>query len=86
MINFVARSMSYNPAGKFLLLFVNPDVNRKSGPAIALQFFKLMLEKFSAANVIFCFGHGVSKYDIYTTDPYNNPEECGIFIFFLQVR
>lgn len=82
MKSYVSRSLAYNPAGKFLILFVNPTVNRDTGAILALQFFKLMLETYSAAHVIFTFGLGISKYDIYATDPYINAKECGkIFIF-----
>lgn len=75
MLNFVSQSSAWNPFGKFIVLFNNPD-NRTNGPEKSLQTFYMMFKRFHVTDLIFAFGTGVTSYDIYTSTPYTG-DHCG---------
>lgn len=80
MYEFVSRASAYNPAGRFLILYNNPDFRHNatnSGESLAELYFHLMYDKFSAANVVFCYATSIQTYSIFITDPYRNAKTCG---------
>lgn len=78
-MQYIVRTASWNPGGRFLILFNNPDfrANQTNGFDIATIVFQSMNDEFNAINVIFCYASGILTYDVYKTNPYNNPNECG---------
>lgn len=90
MENYIARVSSWNPAGKFIILFNNrssyasattPLSNDEFIPeSIAQAFFELLFKRYNAANVIVSVAMGVSAYNIYKSDPYGNTF-CGLLNF-----
>lgn len=90
MRNYVTR-ITFNPGAKFIILYNNPNIRstNESRQKLAFRMFKLMYDRYNAANVIFM--HVIDAYDyaIYVTEPYENTMECGwskekIFLFFLE--
>lgn len=81
MQEFVSRASAYNPAGRFLIFFSNPDFRHNAtnnGETLAELFFVFMYNKYNAANVVFCYATGIQTYSIFITDPYRNSENCGL--------
>lgn len=73
------RKISYNPGGKFLILFINPNIlsTNATQRTIARRLFEIMYDGHNAANVIFLYAIDAYEYNIYVTNPYRNLNECG---------
>lgn len=82
MKNFVSRAASFNPGGKFLILFNNPNEPRSPefGADLASRIFSMMYKTFNVANAIVLFAIDAHAYNVYVTDPYNNKDECGTYL------
>lgn len=80
MAEYVVKASSFNPAGRFLIMFANPDVryNQTRPEGLAEEFFRLMFDQHNAAQVVFCYASGIQSYQIYITDPYRNVRNCGM--------
>lgn len=83
MNNIVSRAVSFNPGGRFLILFNNPNEPRslEFGSELAFRIFTKMYKKFNVAHVIILFAIDSHTYNVYVTDPYNNKNECGFYQF-----
>lgn len=80
MLQYVSRAASFNPGAKFIILYNNPmdrHQERTHSAEFAFQVFKLMYNRYNAANVIFLYASDVEKYSVYVTNPYRNTEACG---------
>lgn len=79
MANYVVQASAYNPSGRFLILFANPDFrqNNTNPESLAEDFFHLMFDRHHAAQVVFCYATGIHTYNIYITNPYRNTRNCG---------
>lgn len=78
MRNYVTRN-SFNPGAKFIILCNNPNMfsSKESRQKLAFRMFKLMYDRYNAANVIFMHVIDAYDYGIYVTEPYDNTKECG---------
>lgn len=72
-------SHSFNPGGKFIILFVNPNVfvTNVTQSNQAYEIFRLMYDRYNAANVVFLHTNNGNDYSIYVTNPYQNKTNCG---------
>lgn len=79
MRNYLMPTDNWNPGGRFIIFFSNPNfrTNHTNGVDIASLVFQSMYDEFNVANVIFCYASGILFYDIYKTNLFNNPNECG---------
>lgn len=77
MKTIVAKSSSWNPGARFLILFNNPDLRQMGckGTDIASNIFEIMY-KFNAARVVILYATGVKTYDVYVTNPYKDEKDC----------
>lgn len=78
MRTYIAQA-SFNPGAKFLILFINPNVNPTNATQkeLALNLFRLMYDRYNAANVVFLHASDATAYNIYVTNPYQNRTQCG---------
>lgn len=78
MRNYVTRT-SFNPGAKFIILYNNPNIfsTKESRQKLAFRMFKLMYDRYNAANVVFMHVIDAYDYGIYVTEPYDNTKECG---------
>lgn len=70
---------SFNPGAKFIILFINPNVFASNAMQTnyAYELFRLMYDRYNAANVIFLYTWNGNDYNIYVTNPYQNETHCG---------
>lgn len=75
---YIAQS-AFNPGAKFLILFINPNVQptKETQEKLAYQLFQLMYDRYNAANVLFLYATNAVQYNIYVTNPYQNENQCG---------
>ena len=84
--NYITMAAAWNPGGLFLIMLNNPELRIENSTLtvdsskVAMQFFSLMYRKYNVANVVFCFSTGIQTYDIFMTDPYRDPVDCGMYI------
>lgn len=83
MKNYVSRALSFNPGGKFLILYNQPTEMRSSkfGHDLTFRIFTMMYKQFNAANVIILYAINEQTYNVYVTDPYKSSRECGRVYF-----
>lgn len=73
---------SFNPGAKFIILFHAQSISALIGSQAmqmnrAHEFFRLMYDRYNAANVVFLYARNGNDYDIYVTNPYQNKTHCG---------
>uniref|UniRef100_A0A336M0W3 CSON009771 protein n=1 Tax=Culicoides sonorensis TaxID=179676 RepID=A0A336M0W3_CULSO len=70
---------SWNPYGKFIILFNNPnDLYEISGEALAMRVLETMFIGHHSVNIIFAYCYKINQYELYTGEPYHgNETECG---------
>lgn len=68
---------SFNPGAKFIILFINPNVYSTNIVNRAYEIFRLMYDRYNAANVVFLYTRNGNDYSIYVTNPYQNKTHCG---------
>lgn len=70
---------SFNPGAKFIILFINPNVYATNTMQTnhAYEIFRLMYDRYNAANVVFLYTRNGNDYNIYVTNPYQNKTNCG---------
>lgn len=71
---------SFNPGAKFIILFINPNVyatQKLMQTNQAHELFRLMYDRYNAANVLFLYTLNGNDYNIYVTNPYQNKTHCG---------
>lgn len=75
----ISRAFSFNPGAKFLILFHDDKhhLTKTEKSDLAFKIFELMYNRYNAANVIFLYAIHIDTYNIYVTNPYRNPKECG---------
>lgn len=78
MKTIVAKSSSWNPGARFLLLFNNPHLRQIgcNGTEIASKFFEILYKKYNVARVVILYATGVKTYDVYVTNPYKDENDC----------
>lgn len=79
MRQYISRA-SFNPGAKFIILYINPNVLTTIAAQHdrAYRLFRLMYDRFNAANVVFLHAIDTDVYKIFVTDPYENSDDCGI--------
>jgi hypothetical protein len=79
MKNYVSRALSFNPGGKFLILYNQPSEMRslKFGHDLTFRIFTMMYKSFNVANVVILYAISDKTYNVYVTDPYKNDRQCG---------
>lgn len=84
MRQYISRA-SFNPGAKFLILFINSFASSSTfaQKELAFRLFKLMYDRYNAANVVFLYAVDVEVYNVYVTNPYTNPDECGRYSMLL---
>lgn len=62
-----------------MILFINPNVHvtRALESDLAFKLFRLMYDRYNAANVVFICASNSNAYNIYVTNPYHNETHCG---------
>lgn len=70
---------SFNPGAKFIILYINPNVLLTNATQInqAYDMFRLMYDRYNAANVVFLHTINGNDYRIFVTNPYQNQTNCG---------
>lgn len=70
---------AFNPGAKFVILFINPNVRSTNTwqNVFAHKLFRLMYDRYNAANVMLICATSGSEYNIYVTNPYQNKTQCG---------
>lgn len=82
----MSKLPAWNPYGKFIILFNNPNgrdggTGGIDGRDFAMKVLHFMFIEHHSVNVVFAFGTRVSEYELYTGDPYHGDEtECGTYI------
>lgn len=78
MSSFISK-YSFNPGAKFLILFINPNVHGTASVQgeLAFKLFRLMYDRYNAANVMLLYAIDDTQYNIYVTNPYRNSTHCG---------
>lgn len=78
MRSYISQA-SFNPGAKFLILFINPNVHTTNATQreLAYKLFRLMYDRYNAANVVFLYATDATQYNIYVTNPYRNKTKCG---------
>lgn len=80
MINVIAKSASWNPGARFILLFNNPDLRVDadgfSGISITSKFFELLYNRFNVGRVLILYASGIKSYKVYITKPYKSEKDC----------
>lgn len=78
MRSYISQA-SFNPGAKFLILFINPNVHTTNATQreLAYKLFRLMYDRYNAANVVFLYATDATQYNIYVTNPYQNKTKCG---------
>lgn len=84
MRSYISQA-SFNPGAKFLILFINPNVHPTEDvqKELAFTLFRLMYDRYNAANVMLLYANKAFQYNIYVTNPYRNTTHCGKIIYFL---
>lgn len=77
MNDFIIVGKSFNPAAKFAVMFAQPSIALADRLGIADQIFRLMYNRYRVIHVVVCISAGHLKYDVYITNPYRNPDNCG---------
>lgn len=79
MKGYISRAYSFNPGAKFLILLHDFNHGNDDGEKneTAFKVFSLMYNRYNAANVIFLYAVDVNRYNVYITNPYQDPHECG---------
>ncbi|KFB50009.1 AGAP011943-PA-like protein [Anopheles sinensis] len=73
---YVASTAAFNPRGKFIVLYNNPN-DRDSDQRLANDVLQLMFIGHHSVNVLFAFAFDATGYSIYTGDPYHGTKDCG---------
>lgn len=70
---------SFNPGGKFIILYVNVSKEGKNVDAtqFAYNLFQLMYDRLNAARVVLLYAVDSYTYNLYGTNPYRNTKNCG---------
>lgn len=85
ILTHIGKLPAWNPYGKFIILFNNPNgqYNDGDGEALAMKVLHFMFIGHHSVNVVFAFGTKITQYELYTGDPYHGDEnECGMYIKF----
>lgn len=77
MQEYIILGKSFNPAAKFIVMFAQPSIALTDRYEIANKIFHMMYNRYRVIHVIVCISAGYLKYDVYATNPYRNPENCG---------
>lgn len=80
MNHFINVGKSFNPAGKFIVMFAQPSIDLADRYSIANRIFHMMYNHYRVIHVVVCISAGYLKYDVYLTNPYRNPGHCGKFL------
>ncbi|XP_053678492.1 uncharacterized protein LOC128728865 [Anopheles nili] len=72
----VRMTAAFNPRGKFVLLYNNPN-DRDSNRRLANRVLKLLFIDHHSVNVLFAFAIDAVSYEVYTGDPYHGAQDCG---------
>lgn len=79
MRRYLSRMKAFNPGAKFLIMCANPS--QRLGIADEKQFafhlFSWMYKRYNAANVIYLHAIEFNQYNVYSTNPYRNENQCG---------
>ncbi|KXJ81430.1 hypothetical protein RP20_CCG019870 [Aedes albopictus] len=76
-MRYVSAAYAFNPRGKFLILYNNPN-NRDHEEQFALEVLNMMFIGHHSVNVLVAFAVDIMTYNIYTGDPYHGTQnDCG---------
>lgn len=73
---------SFNPGAKFIILFTDSNIFARNATRamemnMAHELFRLMYDRYNAANVVLLYTWNGDKYNVYVTNPYQNKTHCG---------
>lgn len=76
-MRYVSSAYAFNPRGKFLILYNNPN-NRDHEELFALEVLKLLFFGHHSVNVLVAYAVDLMTYNVYTGDPYHGTQnDCG---------
>lgn len=78
-MEYISQTAAFNPSGKYLILYNDPD-ERFNSDHLAFGVLNMMFISHHCVNVVFAFGIDITRYILYTGDPYHGDQKtCGNF-------